>query len=55
MCLKDEECDDMIPLYTAALITNNHNYEDETDHPKSFKTATMSPLAEKWDTATNDD
>ena len=48
LALEDEEFEDMIPIYTAAAISDDH--EDAID-PKSYKAATESPLAEKWDTA----
>ena len=49
LALKDEEFEDMIPIYAAAAISNDH--EDGIDNPKSYKAATESPLADKWDTA----
>jgi hypothetical protein len=49
LALDDEEFEDMIPLYAAGAISNGH--EDGIDDPKSYKAATESPLAEKWDTA----
>jgi len=49
LALEDEEFEDMIPIYAAAAISNDH--EDGIDDPKSYKAATESPLAEKWDTA----
>ena len=48
MALEDEEFEDMIPIYAAAAISDDH--EDAID-PKSYKAATESPLADKWDTA----
>ena len=41
----------MIPIHAAAAIADNHDHEDGIDNPKSYKVATESPLAEKWDTA----
>ena len=41
----------MIPIYAAAAISDNHDHEDGIDDPTSYKAATESPLAEKWDTA----
>jgi len=41
----------MIPVYAAAVISNNHDHEDGIDDPNSDKAVTESPLAEKWDTA----
>jgi len=38
----------MIPIYTAGVISDDH--EDGIEEPKSYKAATESPLAEKWDT-----
>jgi hypothetical protein len=48
LALEDEEFEDMISIYTAAAISDDH--EDAID-PKSYKAATESPLANKWDTA----
>jgi len=48
LALEDEEFEDMIPSYAAAAISDDH--EDGID-PKSYKAATESPLADKWDTA----
>jgi len=49
LALEGEECEDMIPIYAAAAISDDH--EDGLDDQKSYKAATESPLAEKWDTA----
>jgi len=38
----------MIPIYAAGVISDDH--EDGIEEPKSYKAATESPLAEKWDT-----
>jgi len=51
LALEDEELEDMIAIYAAGVISNNHDHEDGIDDPKSSKEATGSPLAEKWDTA----
>jgi hypothetical protein len=51
LALEDEEFEEMITIYAAAAITNNHNHEDGFDNPKSYKAATESPLAKKWHTA----
>jgi len=51
LVLKDEEFEDMIPIYAAAAISNNHHHKDGIDDPKFYKAATESPLANKWDTA----
>jgi len=51
LALEDEEFEDMIPIYAAAAISDNHDHEDGIDDPKSYKAATESPLADKWDTA----
>ena len=48
LALEDEEFEDMIPIYAAAAISDDH--EDAID-PKSYKAPTESPLAERWDTA----
>jgi hypothetical protein len=55
LALKDEEFEDMIPIYAAAAISNNHDHEDGIDNPKSQKAATESLLVDKWDTAMNED
>ena len=47
--LEDEEFNDMIPIYAAAAISDDH--ADGIDDPKSHKAASKSPLADKWDTA----
>jgi len=47
LALNNEEFEDMIPIYMAAAISNDH--EDGIDDPKSYKAATESLLAEKWD------
>ena len=52
LALEDEEFDDMIAIYAAAAISDDH--EDAID-PMSYKAATESPLAEKWDTAMKED
>jgi hypothetical protein len=49
LALKDEEFEDMIPIYTAAAISDDH--EDGMDDSKSYNAVTKSPLADKWDTA----
>jgi len=48
--LEDEEFEDMIPIYSAAAISNNHDHDDGIDQ-KSYKAAAESPLADKLDTA----
>jgi len=50
LAVGDEELDDMIPIYAAAAISNNHHQEDRLDDPKCYEAATESPLADKWDT-----
>jgi hypothetical protein len=49
LALEDETIEDMIPIYAAAAISDDH--EDGIDDPKSYKAATESLLAEKWDPA----
>ena len=49
LALQDEIFKDMIPIYTAAAISNDH--EDGIDDPKSSIAATDPPLMDKWDTA----
>jgi hypothetical protein len=44
LALQDEEFADIIPIYAAAAISDNH--EDGIDNPKSYKAATESPLAD---------
>jgi hypothetical protein len=51
LALEDEEFEDRIPIYNTAAISNNHDHEDGIDVRKSYKAATESPLAEKWDRA----
>jgi len=47
--LVDEEFEDMIPINTAAAISDDH--EDGINDRKSYKAATESLLAEKWNSA----
>jgi hypothetical protein len=49
LALEDEEFRDMIPIDTAAAISDNH--EDGINDPKSYKAATECLLADKWETA----
>jgi len=49
LALEDEELEDMIPIYTDAAISNNHDLEDGIDDPKSYRAATESLPAKKWD------
>jgi len=51
LALNDEEFEDMIPIYAAAAIFNNHDHEEGIDDPKSYKAASESPLSDKWHTA----
>jgi len=51
LALEDEEFKEMIPIYAAAAISNNHDHEDGIDDQKSYNAATEFPLAEKWDMA----
>jgi hypothetical protein len=55
LALENKALEDMIPIYTAAAISNNHYHEDGIDHPKSYEVATESPLSEEWDTAMNEE
>jgi hypothetical protein len=48
LALEDGEFNDMIPIYVAAAISDDH--EDGIDDPKAYIAATESPLTEKWDT-----
>ena len=52
LAVEDEEFEDMIPIYAAAAISDDH--KDGIDS-KSYKAATESPLADKWDTATKEE
>jgi len=55
LALEEEEFQDMIPIYAAAAIADNHDHEDGIDDPKSYKAAIESLLAEKWDTAMHEE
>ena len=50
LSLEDEEFKDIILIYAAAVISNNHDHEDGIDS-NSYKAATECQLADKWDTA----
>jgi len=49
LALKDEEFENMIPIYATTAISDNHG--DGINDPKSYKAATKSPLTDKWDMA----
>jgi hypothetical protein len=49
LALEDVEFEDLIAIYAAAVISDDH--EDGIDDPKSYKVATKSLLADKWDIA----
>jgi hypothetical protein len=51
LTLDDEELEDMIPIYAAAAISNNH---EDTIDPNGYKAATEFQLAEKWHTTMKD-
>jgi len=51
LALEDKEVEHMIPIYAPVAISDNHDHEDGIDDRKSYKAATVSPLAEKWDMA----
>jgi len=53
LALKDYEYEDMITIYAAAAISDYH--EDGIGDPKSYNAAPESPLAEKSDTAMNEE
>jgi len=53
LALEDVEFNEMIYIYAAAVISDDH--EHGIDDPKSYKAATESPLAEKRDTAINEE
>jgi hypothetical protein len=55
LALRDEELEDIIPIYAAAAIYNIHDHADGIDDPKSYKAATQSPLADTWETAINEE
>jgi len=48
VALNNEEFENMIPLYGAAMIFDDH--EDGIDDPNCFKAETDSLLGKKWDT-----
>jgi hypothetical protein len=52
LALEDEEFEDMIPIYAAGAVSDNH--EDGINDPKSYKAATESLLANKFDPAMKD-
>jgi hypothetical protein len=54
LALEDEALEQMIPIYAAAAISNNHDHEDGINDPKSNEVATESLLSEEWDTAMNE-
>lgn len=45
---KDEDFEDMIPIYAAAAISQDQ--EDRFDDPKSYNAESESPLTAKWET-----
>jgi len=49
LALEDEEFEDIIPIPAGAAISDDH--EDGIDNSMSYKAATESLLANKWDTA----
>jgi hypothetical protein len=53
LALEDEEFEDIIPIYATAASSNDH--EDGIDDPMSYKAATESLLADKWDTVMNEE
>jgi len=55
LALEDEEYEDVIRIHAAAAISYDHDHEVGIDDPMSYKAATESPLAEKWDMAMNEE
>jgi hypothetical protein len=55
LALKDEQFKEMIPIHTAAAMDIDHNHEDGINDAKSYKSATESLLAKKWDTVTKEE
>jgi len=53
LALEDEEFEDMILIYAAAAISDDH--EDGINNPMSYKAATESLLGDKWDTGMKDE
>jgi hypothetical protein len=53
LALEDEEFEDILPIYAAGVISDDHL--DGIDDPKSYKAATESPLTDKWDMAMKDE
>jgi hypothetical protein len=51
LALADEHFEDMISIYAAAAISNNHDHENGINDPKSYQAAIKSPLADRWHTA----
>jgi hypothetical protein len=49
LALEDEEFENMIPIYTAAAISDNH--QDGIHHLTYYNAATEAPLANRWDLA----
>jgi len=52
LALEDETFTDIIPIYAAAAISDDH---EDAINPKSYTAATESLPAEKWDTATKEE
>jgi hypothetical protein len=55
LALEDEAFEDVIPIYAAAAICNNHNHEDGINDPMSYKAATQSLPADTWEMAMQDE
>jgi hypothetical protein len=55
LALEEVEFEDMIPIYAAASISDNHDHEDGIDNQTPYKAATESLLAEKWDMVMKDE
>jgi len=49
LALEDKQFNNMIPINTAAAISDNH--KDEIDSPSSYKAAMESLRTKRWDTA----
>jgi hypothetical protein len=51
LALEDEELEDMILIYPVGVKSNHHDHEDGINDRTTYKAATQSLLADKWNTA----
>jgi hypothetical protein len=51
LAVEDPKFEDMISIYAAAVITNNHYHQDVINDLNFYNAAIRSPLTKKWDTA----